>query len=310
MTAKKPASPVKAYLALNLACLLWAGNIVVGRALAGLVGPWTIVTGRSLISVLLFAILLQVLRRNKGSAKAEPALGSDWFKLLLMSLTGVAGYQAALYFGVRSTTAINASLIHAAAPLVTIILAWAMVGARVNRWQWAGSLCSLTGIGFLVGQGRFSLGSIQFNGGDLLIVLAMLLWALFSILSQGVMKKRSVVSSTALVTLFALFMVLPAGVWEISTSSGTLSGWAVAGISYTALGAGVLAFLSWNYGVKELGAATAMIFINLSPVYSVLLAMLFLGEKPGTYHLVGALLVLGGCFVALIPPARIARAQS
>ncbi len=285
-----------AHLLINLSCLFWAGNMAVGRALRDLVGGWTIVSVRCLLSGLIFVMLLRFMARDGLSASR-----SDWPKLLVMALTGIAGYQAALYFGLRFTDAINVSLIHAAAPLATIVMVRLWLGVAIRGAQLFGVLCSAAGIAVIVTEGRWDrIGAVTLNVGDLLILLGITLFSVYNIVGRDVMQRQSVLGATTVATLMSALLLLPAGGWEIATAPPVWGWGSLLGLLYVTIFPGVLAFLAWNWSVKVVGPAEAMAFMNMIPLYVVVLATVFLDEPLHGFQLVGGALIVGGCLAAAL----------
>ncbi len=291
------------YLWLNLACVFWAGNMVIGRALRSFLGPGLIVSVRGAMSVVLLAVLVRVLRRGD-----EPPLRADFWRLCFMAFSGVAGFQGIFYLGLRYTDAINAALMNAAGPLVSLALAFLVLRTVVRPVQWVGALVSLGGIAVILSGGSLArLASLHFNGGDLLLLLAMVLWAGYSIAGREVMRRRSVLSVTAITSALALLMVAPWGVWEFATGEPRFTPQVWQMLGFIAVFVGVGALLAWNTGVKAVGAAEAMAFMNMTPVYTVLLSTLLLDEPMRLYQLAGAVLVVGGSLLAALGPQWLAR---
>lgn len=282
----------------NLACIFWAGNMTVGRALRGYVGPGLIVTLRGVMSLLLLLLLLSFLRRRK-----EPPLGQDFWLLFFMAFTGVAGYQGLFYLGLRHTDAINAALMNAVAPLVAIVMAWAVLGTIVRRVQWLGALTSLLGIAVILAGGSVErLLAVHFNVGDLAMLVGVFMWAAYSVAGRVVMRKRSVLSVTTLTSAMSLLMVTPWGLWETQTAAPLLTPAVWAGLVYVAVCVGVGASLAWNYGVKAMGPAEAMAFMNMVPLYAVFLSTWLLHEPMRGHQMAGAVLVVGGSLLAALGP--------
>ncbi len=136
----RKSSALLAYLLVNLSTLLWASNITLGRALRGQVGPLTLTAVRVTVAGLLFLALI----RRLPPAERRP--GRDWPWLLGMALTGVFAFPVLLYFALRFTTASNASLINGAGPLVTAVLAAALLRERLRSHQALGAVVSLAGV--------------------------------------------------------------------------------------------------------------------------------------------------------------------
>lgn len=300
MTALRRALP---YLWLNLACVFWAGNMVIGRALRDYLGPGLIVSVRGAMSLVVLAVLLRFLRRDD-----EPPLREDFWRLCFMAFSGVAGFQGVFYLGLRYTDAINAALMNAAGPLVALALAYVVLRAAVRPVQWFGALVSLAGIGVILSAGSLErLARLHFNGGDLLLLGSMVLWGAYSIAGRAVMRRRSVLSVTALTSALSLLMVAPWGLWEFATTEPRFTPWVWQALAFIAVFVGVGALLAWNTGVKAVGAAEAMAFMNMTPVYTVALSTLLLHEPMRTYQLAGAVLVVGGSLLAALGPQWLQR---
>ena len=246
-----PLSRLAPHLWINLACLIWAGNMTVGRALREHVGPGMMVTLRGVLSLALLVVLVRLLRRDD-----EPPLRKDFWRLGFMAVSGVAGYQGLLYLGLRYTDAINAALMNSAGPLIAMTLAWLALGTVVRPVQWLGALLSLVGIAVILSGGRIGqLLAIELNVGDLIILGGVVMWAAYSVVGRGVMRSRSVLSVTAITSALSLLMVAPWGLWEVSTAPPQLTPAVWAGLAYMGIFVGVGALMAWNYGVKSVGPA-------------------------------------------------------
>ncbi len=286
------------HLWINLACVFWAGNMTVGRALRDQIGPGLIVTLRGALSLLLLVILVRVLRR-----RPEPPLRQDFWRLCFMAATGVAGYQGLLYLGLRYTDAINAALMNSAGPLVAMLMAWVLLGTVVRPVQWIGALLSLVGIAVILSGGSFTqLRAVHFNVGDLVMLVGVVMWAAYSVAGRVVMQSRSVLSVTVITSALSLLMVAPWGLWEMQHSTPQFTPAVWAGLAYVGVFVGVGALLAWNYGVKAMGPAEAMAFMNMTPIYAVLASTLLLHEPMRGHQLAGAVLVLGGSLLAALGP--------
>ncbi|MGD8472910.1 MAG: DMT family transporter [Anaerolineae bacterium] len=273
----------------NLATFTWATNMVLGRWLRGDIGPLTMATIRFIIASAIFAILLQ--RRPAE----ERRLGSDRWLLLAMAISGVAIFAPLLYLGLRYTTVVNSTLINGFGPLITGLLATLLIGEPMNRRQIGGALAGMGGIAILLfGNPTAVSGSVHLNVGDLVVVGAVALWGLYSVLGRCVMKRRSALSATA----FSAFMGLPflslAAIWEVQHIQVHLGPGVLLALLYIGIFPTVIGFLSWNAGVRRLGASGAMVFYNTLPLYGALLGIVFLHEPLGLYHLVGGSLIAGG----------------
>jgi drug/metabolite transporter (DMT)-like permease len=279
----------------NLACFCWATNIVLGRALRFEIGPLTLAALRFVVGSALFAALLQ------REAPEERRLGSDWLLLLAMGIAGVALFAPLQYLGLRYTTAANAALLQALAPLITGLLAALLIKERMSRYQILAALVGLLGVLVLISGGSLAFWRTMESGiGDLIILVAVTLWALYTVISRLVTARRTVLSATGLSTFFGVPFLLVAMVWELQTTAMQMTPGLALAILYVGISPTVIGFLSWNGGVRRLGPSGAMVFYNTLPLYGAMLAYLFLGEEIGWAHLAGgALIVVAGIWAAL-----------
>jgi drug/metabolite transporter (DMT)-like permease len=273
----------------NLATLTWASNMTLGRWLRNDIGPLTLAASRFLIASSLLFVLLQRLPRE------ERRLEKDRWLLVGMALSGVVIFTPTLYLGLQHTTAVNATLINGMGPLITGILAALLIGERMSGRQIVGAVVGLVGVAVLISGGRFRFWEYMAGSvGDLIVLGAVTLWALYSVLGRRVMRRRSALSASAFSALVGLPLLLLAAVWEMRVTGLPLSARLILPVLYIGVAPGVVGLLSWNAGVRRLGASGAMVFYNTLPLYGALLGFLFLGEPIGMTHLVGGGLIVGG----------------
>ncbi len=273
----------------NVACFCWATNIVLGRSLRTEIGPLTLAALRFVVGSALFAALLQ------REVPEQRRLGSDWPLLLAMGIAGVVLFAPLLYLGLRYTTAANAALLQALAPLITGLLAALLINESMSRNQVIGALVGLLGVLVLISGGSLTFWQrMQSTIGDLIILVAVILWALYTVISRRVTTRRRVLPATSWSTFLGVPFLLLAMIWEWHTIPMKLTPGLVLAILYIGISPTVIGFLSWNGGVRRLGPSEAMVFYNTLPLYGALLAYLFLGEEIGLAHLAGGALIIGG----------------
>jgi len=289
-----------AFLWVNLACLCWAGNLVVGRLLRDSIQPSVLVLCRTTIAAaLLWLIFAAAWRRHDaGPVQGRP----PWLLLLLMSATGIVGYQGLLYEGLHTTTAFNAALINALCPLMTALMAWAVLGSNVKLRAWLGIGISIVGVALIVSDGRPArLLGLEFRAGDMLVLIAVVLWGVYSLAARRVMQREGVVRATAMATTVAVPLSLG---WALADPGGAASvhwsGEVIAGLAYVAVFASVVAMLSWNRAVSLAGPAHAAAAMNMMPVYALTVSSAVLGEGLHVYQLVGGAIVMAGCLMGTV----------
>jgi len=286
------------YLFVNAATLLWAGNVVLGRALREAVGPFTLAGVRATIASLLFAALLA--RRSERELDFRPR---EKALVVVMALTGVVGFQVLQYAGLRYTTAVNAGLVNAVGPLITMILARWSLSQLLRRQELVGAVLSLAGVGVILSGGSWvMLATLSFNHGDLLVLAAVVMWAVYSISGRMLLTRHSTVRVTAVSTILGAAILAVPAAWEWRLAPPQWSSGVVAGLLYIGAGPSFLAFMAWNEGVKRLGTNGAMAFYNTLPLYAAVVALPALGEMPGMSQWVGGVLVVVGCLLAARVP--------
>jgi drug/metabolite transporter (DMT)-like permease len=220
----------------------------------------------------------------------------QWKLIALLGLTGIAAFQTLCYVALTRTTALNTILLVSLAPLAIVALSWLALGERISRTQTLGLLTSLGGAVVLILHGDASaLLALRLNSGDLWMLLAVGLWAIYSVL----LRRRPadmppLALHTTSVAAGTLWM-LPLFSWEVALGSGlpaTPAAWAA--IVFVAVFSSAIAHALWVRGVASIGPNRASVFIHLMPLFGAVLAVTFLGEQFAAYHAVGAALVLSG----------------
>lgn len=280
---------------LLLATILWGGNFVIGRAVANDIAPLTLAFYRWCVAFLVLAPIAW-----KAFKKDLPIFKQHWLAVLVLSLTGVAGFNTLVYIGLHDTTSINASLMNSSTPIVIYILAFIFLRERLTRFQIIGTVISLTGVIFILSGGSLSsLKDFQFNQGDLIVLVAIVCWSIYSLLIKQYAGILPGLSTFFVTIMIGIVMLLPFFIYETMTQAPTIT-WnisSIAAILYVGSLASIVAFLAWNKGVIQLGASRASIFLNFIPVFAALFAVLFIGESLHLFQVVGGLAVVLGVII-------------
>ena len=282
------------YLLLTLTTLFWSGNMVIGRAIRDDVPPLSLAFWRWAIAlVLTLPLALPHLRTQ------WPQLRRGWPAVVALGLLGVGGYNTLAYIALQYTAATNAVLLNSFIPIATIALSWAFLKKRLSGVEWLGVLISLLGVCSIVARGELAtLAGLSLNIGDLWMLTAVVVWALYTIGLQWRPAGVHPMLMLAAFTSVGLLALAPAYAWEIA--QGRLihvNATALAGIAYTGLLPGFAGYVFYNRAVGEVGASKASLFIHLMPVFGTILSALFLGEVPQNYHFIGMALIFAGIFL-------------
>lgn len=279
---------------LLLATLCWSGNALVARAFAGEIPPFALSFWRwSLALALLLPFVAKPLWQHRTQVRA-----AGW-RLLVLAGLGIAGYNSLLYSAAQSTAAINITLVNTCLPLMTFIGAGLLLGEWPQRSAWWGMGLAALGLLVLISKGSWaSISTLAFNKGDLIMLLAVADWALYSLLLRRWASHLLPIPPLALFGMLMLLgvpLILPFYLYELAQGAQfSLTPSNLAAIGYTAVFASLLAYLAWNHAIRVLGAAKAALSNYLMPLFTALLGWLLLGEGLQGYHWLGALLIFAG----------------
>jgi drug/metabolite transporter (DMT)-like permease len=282
------------YLLLSITTMCWAGNAIVGRLAAGHIPPVTLSFLRwSLAFLIILPFAWKHLVRDRAAIRA--GLGT----MIVISVTGIGAFNTLQYWALEYTSALNTLLLQSAGPLIVAVWSLILLGVRLSLVQALGVVVSLTGVLVILLHGDLTtLTSIEFNKGDIIFMVALVTFGFYSVL----MRKRPAIHGLS----FAAFTfgcgaacLIPLLIWElVSRPVMALNTTNLLSLFYVAVFPSTLAYLCWNRGIHLIGANRAAPFFHLVPLFGAVMAMVFLGERPQPFHIVGFALVLMGVFVA------------
>ncbi|MES2195606.1 MAG: DMT family transporter [Pseudomonadota bacterium] len=286
------------YLLLSITALCWAGNAIVGRLAAGHIPPVTLSFLRwSMAFLIILPFAWKHLVRDWGAIRGR--LGT----MMVLSVTGISAFNTMQYWALEHTQALNTLLLQSAAPLFVAIWSLLLLGIRLTLAQAGGLAVSLTGVLVILLQGDLTtLQNIEFNIGDLIFLAALLIFGLYSTLTF----KRPQIHALSFVGFTfgcGAAALIPLLIWELMTRPlMQLNGPNLLTLFYVAVFPSTLAYLCFNRGVHLIGANRAAAFFHVVPMFGAAMAIVFLGEHPRLFHVIGFALVLTGVFVASRKP--------
>ncbi|MDF2618115.1 MAG: protein of unknown function transrane [Xanthobacteraceae bacterium] len=295
------------YLLLTLVSLFWAGNIVLGRHIAGHVPPATLAWLRWVLAIL---ILLPFAWR---AMKTDwPVALRHWKLLAVLAFTGITLFNTMQYHALEFTPALNVLLIQSTGPLMIAFWSLVLNGEKLSAGQAIGISLSLLGVLTIICRGDLAvLANIEFNQGDLWMIAAMLVYGIYSSLLAR-RPKLSQLGFLGFTLTLGMLLLTPIFIAERAVSPPvTFDARALGAIAYVAVFPSVLAYLFFNRGVQLVGPNRAAPFFHLMPMFGSVLAILFLGERPHLYHAGGYALVLSGVIIATLwAPKRVSPVRS
>jgi drug/metabolite transporter (DMT)-like permease len=282
------------YLLLCITALCWAGNAIVGRLAAGHIPP---VTLSFLRWSLAFLIILPF--AWKHLAHDWPAIRGRLGLMVTLSVTGIGCFNTLQYWALEYTQALNTLLLQSAGPLIVAVWSLILLGVRLTLAQAIGVLVSMAGVLVILLHGDLTtLANIEFNKGDLIFIVALIIFGLYSVLTL----KRPAIHGLSFVAFTfgcGAACLIPLWIWElISRPVMTLDTKNLLSLFYVAVFPSTLAYLCFNRGVQLIGANRAAPFFHVVPVFGAVMAIIFLGEHPQPFHFIGFALVLAGVYAA------------
>ena len=219
--------------------------------------------------------------------------------MIVLSITGIGAFNTLQYWALEHTQALNTLLLQSAGPLVVAVWSLVLLGVRLTLAQAAGVLLSMAGVFVILLHGDLTtLSKIDFNIGDLIFLIALAIFGIYSVLS---LKRPDIhgLSFVAFTFGAGATCLIPLLIWELFARPPMQIDTAnLLTLAYVALFPSTIAYLCFNRGVQLIGANRAAPFFHVVPVFGTIMSIIFLGEHPQAFHFIGFALVLTGVFVA------------
>ncbi len=291
------ASRSSAAIGVLFTALFWSGNAIVARWVVDEIPPFTLNFWRwavALAVILPFGIQYVVAEWREVRRCLWP--------LTVLGLLSVSLFNFLLYLAAYTTTATNLVLVNSSLPLLTLALSWIFLRHRPRRSEFYG--IGVAGLGLILILARWNGAGPwvpRFNTGDVLMLMAVISWALYSVLlKRWPMRLHALTIFTVMIAI-GLVALLPFYWIEYRTVGGIdFSAGQVAVFFYVGVFASAAAHVFWYHGVKALGPFTTSMFTYLIPVLTAVLAHVVLGEALTIYHLIGGMLVFAGFMVSTV----------
>ena len=286
----------RAYIFLLLATLFWSGNFIVGKA-ASLyeIPPFTLNFYRWT-----FAWLILAPFTLKEIYKKKDYILNNIKLILILGITSITIFNSIVYYSLNFTQVISGVLMISTIPVMIIFFCWMFRIEKTNFYQILGVIFSLLGVTVIVTKADLSkLVNLNFNKGDLWMVVAMFSWAMYSALLR---KKKFELSQTSLLQTIisaGLILLLPAYLIEMALGYKlNVHLPFVLTLSYVVIFPGLASFIFWIKGISIIGSNRSGIFLHLMPIFSTILAILIFDEKFMNFHLIGAIFIISGIILS------------
>ena len=284
--------------AIYLVCatLFWAGNFIVGKtASINEIPPISLNFYRWLVAwLILLPFTFRELIKKKNYILNNIGL------FIVLGITAVTIFNSALFYSLKFTQVISGVLMISTVPVMIIFISSLLKIEKTNFFQIIGVGLSLTGVLFIITKADIGLlKNLDFNRGDLIMIIAMLSWATYSALLKKKKYELSQISLLQVVISFGVIFLIPLYFIDMNMGNSIkLEKPFFLILTYVVLFPGLASFFFWIKGVALIGANRSGVFLHLMPIFGAVMAMIIFDEKFMFYHLIGAVFILMGIILS------------
>ena len=285
-----------AYSFLILATFFWSGNFIVGKfATLFEVPPLTL---NFLRWVMVWFILIPF--TYKEILKKKIYIKDNWVLISFMGIITISTFNSVVYFALNYTQVINAVLMLAAIPAVVIILSSIMKIEKANIYQLIGLILSIIGVGTIISNADLQkIISLNFNKGDLWMIVCVMSWSLYSTLLKKKKFELSQFTFIQLMVTVGLIFLIPQFLYEQSLGMELkINKVFIIILFYVVLFPAIAAYYCWQKAIELIGPNRSAMFIQLMPLFSAIMAILIFKEKFQLFHFIGASFIISGIYLS------------
>ena len=280
------------YILLLFQALIASGTHIIAKIVVKDIDPVTLTFTRSVMAAI-GLLMLSALRRTKLNFKRE-----DFSKIMFLSFLAIPVNQFLFLTAIKYTTASNAALLYGTTPAVVLVLSTFM---RLEKAGWkkiSGVAIAFTGIVIVVFEKGINFKS-EYTVGNLLLVVAVLAWALYTVKGKPMILKYGAFKTSAATMIFGTIMYIPVGIYNaLSFDYGSMTVQHWGGLIYLAFGTSIFAYLLWYYALSRIETTKVAVFANVQPVLTTILSVLFLGQVITPAFIIGGSIALTGVVIA------------
>ena len=285
-----------AYIFLLLTVTFWAGNFIVGKFASHYeVPPFSLNFYRWFFAWLILApfTISEILKKKEY-------IFQNYKLFIILGVTSITIFNSIVYYSLNFTQVISGVLMISTIPVMIMLFSSILKIEKTNIFQIIGVIFSFAGVIVIITKANLEiLKNLDFNKGDITMVIAMFSWALYSTLLKGKQYELTQISLLQVVITFGLIFLIP--VYFIEYQIGfriNLELPFILILSYVVLFPGLASFILWIKGISMIGANRSGVFLHLMPILSAIMAMIFFSEKFMFYHILGACFIITGILLS------------
>ena len=276
------------YVVVIIQILIAGGTHIVAKAVLRDVDAVTLTFLRSLISTFGLGIFLLA---KRATVKIER---QDWWRLGLLGLLGLPINQFFYLYGMRFSTAANGALLYATTPVFILVLSHYILKERVTPKKSLGILFAFIGVVSVIFERGVDFSS-EYTFGNLMILIAVVAWAMFTIFGKPMILKYGAMQTTSLTLILGTLIFLPIGAtFSMSFPYSQLTAAHWAGILYLGVGTSIFGYVLWYYALGRIEASKLAVFANGQPIVATLLSLVFLHSTITGSFVVGGIITIAG----------------
>ena len=285
-----------AYLYLFLTVTFWAGNFIVGKLASFYdVPPFSLNFYRWFFAWLILApfTIPEIIEKKDYILK-------NYKLFIILGVTSITIFNSIVYYSLNFTQVISGVLMISTIPVMIMLFSSILKIEKTNIFQIIGVIFSFAGVIMIITKADIQiLKNLDFNKGDITMVVAMFSWALYSTLLKRQKYEISQISLLQVVITFGLLFLIPIYFIEYQIGSRIiLEKPFILILSYVVLFPGLASFLLWIKGISLIGANRSGVFLHLMPILSAIMAIIFFNEKFMFYHMLGACFIITGILLS------------
>lgn len=279
------------------AAAIWGGLYVVSDIVLQTIPPFTLLTIRLLMGIVVLAVLLW--------RSGTPLPGrSETIRLLMVGFLGFGVSVGAQFVGTDKSTAVNGALVTSASPAFILVFAWLLLHERLTPQRILAVMLATLGVVVIIDPSKADFSSDTFIG-DIVLALAAVTWGLYSVLVRKLSVRHDTLVITLLAFLGGMFLTIPAMVLELPNRPiGEIDGGTILGVLYLGIISTAVAMWLWNRAFALVDASVASLFFFAQPVVGALLSVIVQGQVITPNLWAGGLMIAAGLLLAIYPARR------
>lgn len=285
----------KIYLLMLFATLCWSGAFIAGKLSVPYIPPFTLTFLRFFFAT----IMLYFIKKKVRIGESYLFKREDLPVFLFTGIVGMVFYHVFFFSALQYTTAINSSIIAAMNPIFTVIIAYLFAKQKITKRMLLGIVTSFIGVVLTITAGKLDLiMTLNFNRGDVLMLVAVSSWAAYSVFSKSKGGHIPAMALTYYSFLVCTIVCIPLVFWDKPWEwIEKVPPSAYAAVFYMSLFASVMGYLIQQISIREIGPSQTSIFVNLIPVFSIMLSVLILREQLEIIKLFTAGIIIIGVYI-------------